>query len=56
METSSDALFRGLWERQTDAIIDIIFGDADVEMYKNEPTDKLLDHWENQNKDNHGKH
>ena len=38
-ETRGDILIRGLWERQMDAIIEIIFGDDDTET---ERTDKLF--------------
>ena len=31
--TMGDALIRGLWEGQTDAIIYVIFGDADCSTY-----------------------
>ena len=43
-------------EIQTEAIIDVIFGDSDTDTYNNEPTDKLLARWDKQKKDNHGKH
>ena len=56
METQGDVLIWGLWESQTEAIINIIFGDLDKETYKKEPTDKHLDCWEKENKDKHGKH
>ena len=39
---------------QTDAIIDANFGDADVDTYKHEPIDNILDRWDKQNKDKHG--
>ena len=42
---------RGLWDIQTDSIIDVRFGDADVETYKTEGMDTLLPRWDNINKD-----
>ena len=56
METRGDVPKWGLWERQTDAIIGIKFGDFDADTYEHESMYKLLDGWYNQNKDNHGKH
>ena len=55
LETRCDVLIWGLWERQTDAIINIIFGDTDTGTYKHEPTEKILFWWDNQKKDNHNK-
>ena len=51
-----DVLIRRVWERQTDAIIDVISGDSDADTYKNEPTDKILSRWEKKNEDKNGKH
>ena len=42
METRGGFLIRGLWESQTDAIIDVRFGDANADTYKYEPMDNLL--------------
>ena len=47
---------QGLWEIQTDAIVDIRFGDADAETWKTEGMDKLFPRWEVFNKDKHRKH
>ena len=46
MEKRGDVLIQGLWEVQTDAIIDVIFDDADIYTYRYEPMDKILDFWE----------
>ena len=43
METRGDILVWVLWEIQTDAIIDIRFGDSNFDTYKHETMDKLLD-------------
>ena len=56
METRGDVLIWGLWESQTDAIIDVKFGDTDTDTYKHELMDKLLARWENKNKDEHVNH
>ena len=45
-ETHSDVSIRGLWEIQTEAIIDARFGDADADTWKPEVMDNLLDWWE----------
>ena len=55
METIGNFLIRGLWENQTDTIINVRFGDADTDTYKYEPMDKLLDHPEKENKDKQSK-
>ena len=49
-------MIQGLWDRQTDAIIDVKIGDADMNSYKYEPMAELLDRWKTINKDKHGKH
>ena len=41
---------------QTDAIINVRFGDSDADTYKYEPMDKLLARWDMKKKDNNGKH
>ena len=46
IETRSDVLIRGLWESHMEEIIDIRFGDADVETCKPEIMDKILVLWE----------
>ena len=46
LETRCDFLIKGLWESQTDAIIDVIFGDTDADAYNNEPVKNILAHWE----------
>ena len=40
-------LIQGLWESQTEAIIDIRLGDPDCDTHKKEPMGTLLDLWEN---------
>ena len=52
LETRCDVLIQGLWELQTNAIIDVKIGDADADICMFEPTDKLLACWEKQKKDN----
>ena len=42
METRGDVIVRRLWDRQTDAIIDVKFGGADADIYRFEPTKNLL--------------
>ena len=56
LETRGEVFIRGLWESQTDSIIDVRFGDADADPYKYEPIENLLARREKENKDNHGKH
>ena len=50
METRGDFIIRGLWEIQTDAIINVIFGDSDTDTYKKEATGKLLARWEKESR------
>ena len=56
MDTRGHVLIRGLWEQQTDAIIDIKLSNADANTYRFEPMDKLLARWEKTNKDKHSEH
>ena len=56
METRGDVPIRGLWDRQTYAIIDVKLGDADTDTYRFESTKNLLAQWEKMKKDNHNKH
>ena len=63
METRGDVLIRGLWDRQTDAIIDVKIGNADADTYRFEAMVMLLDRWDKVRKDknsnqchNRGKH
>ena len=53
--TGGDILIRFLWEINTGAIINVIFGDAYTYTYKYEPMDKLLARWEKENKDKQSK-
>ena len=41
-ETQGDVPIRGLWESQTEVILDVSFGDADAETWKPVRIDKLL--------------
>ena len=50
LETRRDVLIRGLWKIQTDTIINVRFGDANTDIYKNEPMDNLLARWDKENK------
>ena len=56
MEKRGDVIIQGLWEIQTDAITDIIFGDADKNTYKYVPIYKLLACWGKENNNTHSKH
>ena len=49
-------MFRGLWDRQVDTIIDVKLGEADADSYKYEPMAALLAQWETIKKDKHCKH
>ena len=49
-------LFQGLWDIQKEAIIDVIFGYADVGTYKKEEKNTLLPRWWKINKEKHGRH
>ena len=55
-ETRGDVLIRGLCEIQTESIIDVIFGDDDVENYVKEGMDTIFPRWEITNKEKHGRH
>ena len=47
-------LIRSLCEIQTDAIIDIRFGDADMDNYEKEVIDKIFPRWEQMKKYKYG--
>ena len=49
-------MFRGLWDHQVEAIIDVKLGDTDADSYKYETTAALLAQWETIKKDKHGMH
>ena len=53
-ETRGNVPIRGLWKTQTEAIIDVRFGDADTETWEPYRMDKLLAGWEKTKKDKHG--
>ena len=55
-ETRDDVLIRGLWERKTDAIINVKFVDSDADTCMFEPMVTFLAWWEKKKKDNHCKH
>ena len=44
---------RGLWDIQTEAIIDVRFGDSDAETWNPVRMDKLLADWDKTKKDKH---
>ena len=45
LDTIGDVLIWGLWEQQTDAIIDVKIGDTGTDTYRFEQMDKLLYFW-----------
>ena len=49
-------MIRGLWERQTDTIINVKLGDAVAGTYIFQPMAALLDRWDKIKKYKHGKH
>ena len=55
-ETRGDVLIRRLWEIQTDAIIDIRFGDAGAETYVKERMDTTVPRWDQMKNENHERH
>ena len=55
METRGDVRIRGLWDRQTNSIMDVKLGDTDVYTYRFEPMLTLLAWWEKIKKNKHGK-
>ena len=46
METRVDILIRGLWESNTEAIIDIRLGDIEYDIHKKDKMKMLLARWE----------
>ena len=56
LDTRGDILIRRLLEIYTGDIIDTRFGDAEADTYKHKPMDKILFHWNNQNKYKHSNH
>ena len=46
MEIISDVLIQVLWDRQTDAIINVKFGNTDTDNYRFDPMITLLDWWD----------
>ena len=55
-ETRGDVLTKGLWESQTEAIVDVKFRDANTETYKTEVIDKLFPRWEKMKQYKHKQH
>ena len=55
LETRGNVLIRGLWDIQTDAIIDIRFRYSDAETYVKEVIDQIFPRWEKMNVDKNGK-
>ena len=53
-ETLGDVSIWGLWESQTEAIIDVRFGYADADSWKPVRMDKFLSGWEKLKKEEHG--
>ena len=51
-----DAMIKGLWDRQVEAIIDVKLGYADADTYKYNPMTTILARWEKIKKYKHGKH
>ena len=51
LETWGDVLIQGLWESQTEAIIEVRLGESDCDTHKKDPTKTLLDWWKKENKD-----
>ena len=45
-EKRGDVMIRGLWDRQTEAIIDVKIDDTDADSYKYDPMAALQDWWE----------
>ena len=54
-ETRGEVSIRGLWESQTEAIIGVRFGDSDVNTWKLEEMDQLLDLWGESRRTNMGR-
>ena len=55
LDTRGDLLIRGLWDIQTDNIINAKVGNSGEYTYSLEPMVTLLDRWDKNKKDNHGK-
>ena len=53
-KTWGDMSIWGLLENQTEAIIDVMFGDENVDTWNPEGMYKMLDRWEKINRDKHG--
>ena len=49
-------MIQGLWDQQTDTIINVKPGDTDADSYKYETMAALLAWWETIKKDKHDKH
>ena len=55
METRGDIIAWGLWDRQTNVIIDVKLGNADVDTYRFDLMVNLLYWWEKINMDKNRK-
>ena len=55
-KTRGDVSIRGLWKFQTEAIIEVSFGDYDADTSKPEEMDNILAQWWEIKKDKHRKH
>ena len=55
LDTRGDVLIRGLWDRQTDNIINAKVGNYGAYTYGLEPMVTLLAQWDKKKKYNHGK-
>ena len=53
METRGGVLIRVLWDRYTDATIDVKLCDSYADTYKHESMGNLLDQWDKMKKGNH---
>ena len=54
-ETYYGVSIQGLWEIRMEAIIDVIFGDADADTWKKDGMDKLLGWWGGSRRTNTGR-
>ena len=54
--TRGDVMIRGLWNWQTDPIIDVKLGDANTDTYRFKPMSAILARWEKIKKDKYGTH
>ena len=55
LETRGDIMIRGLWDRQNSTVTGIKLWDSNTDTYRFDPMAALLDWWDKNNKNNHGK-